>query len=297
MPHPATSAPALAPIISGVCHGTLGELIQGPWDGRDGEGIAIVSLPIRRYSRMWFHSGETGSHAQDLPAKSRCRAVIERYLALHRLALPPGRWRHASTLRVGAGMASSTADIVATIRCLDALFSRRSSPVAIAGLLGDLERSDPVFLDGLALYLSDQQRTVHQFGARPGFHACFIDEGGCVDTQDLSMPLRRHYAAHRPAYARLFGRMLPALHAGAAEVVADCATGSAHLSQSVLPKRHWDALQARRRELRAAGIVVAHTGSLIGYLFTRAPDPQHRAELSAFFRGLGEQAQFTQSTT
>jgi len=52
---------------------------------------------------------------------------------------------------------------------------------------------------------------------------------------------------------------------------------------------------AHQTEFGADGIVVAHTGSLIGYLFRGPPEVQRVGELSAFFLELGYQCQRAQS--
>lgn len=277
---------------SGVCQGTLGELIQGPVM-RDGEAqIGLISLPVKRYSWVHFTAGEAGDIGADLAAKSRCRHAVALYLRRHGLSLPAGRWSHDSELPEGKGMASSTADLVATIRCLDALFGRSSTPAAIADLLREVERSDSVFLDEYALYLSGLQTVVQRFDARPQFHVCYVDEGGVVDTERSGPALLAYYRAQAEPYRRNLERTIDAFERGDTVEIAHCATRSAELAQGVAPKRTFDAMQAQRAALAADGIVVAHTGSLIGYLFATRPDSARMGTLSAFFRGLGFQCRF-----
>ena len=58
--------------------------------------------------------------------------------------------------------------------------------------------------------------------------------------------------------------------------------------------------QLRRAAARAATLrrrrhFVAHTGTLVGYLFAGKPDPMQLGELSSFFHGLGLACQFAQT--
>lgn len=279
-------------IASGVCHGTLGELIQGPVI-HDGQlQIGLISLPVQRYSWMHFVAGEDGDHARELPEKEKCRRAIALYLAHHGRRLPPGRWLHDSELLQGKGMASSTADIVASIRCLDHVFGLASPCELIADILREVERSDSVFLDRYALYLSAQQKVLRRFSHDPHYHVCYIDEGDAVITESVTQALVDHYAAHLSAYQANLDLALAAFDTGDRAQIARCASVSAALAQQVLPKRHYAAVAARRAQFGAAGIVVAHTGSLIGYLFLDAPNAAALGELSAFFRGLGHQCRF-----
>lgn len=282
-------------IYSGVCHGTLGELLQGPY-AQDGElHIGLISLPVRKYSWVHFAPGEDGEIAVDLAGKDKCRQAIALYLQAHGKRLPRGRWSHDSELPLGKGMASSTADIVATIRCLDRIFGLDTAPAAIADLLRGIERSDSVFLDTHALYLSGRQQIVQAFDTPLRLHACYIDEGGTVETEKCASALLAHYRRHLDAYQDNLARALQAFATHDLAGICACATRSAELAQGVIAKRHLDALIERRGEFAADGIVVAHTGSLLGYLFVERPDAARMGELSAFFRGLGHQCRFAET--
>lgn len=63
--------------------------------------------------------------------QSKCQKAIDLYLQKFNQNLPNGNWIFSSELVRGRGMASSTADMVATLRCLDSLFGRQSSPEEI----------------------------------------------------------------------------------------------------------------------------------------------------------------------
>lgn len=292
----ATAAPpGLRAARSGVCHGTLGELWQGPCE-QDGElHIGLISLPVRRYSWMHFLPGEDGEPERDLAGKDKCLRAIDAYLRLHQRRLPPGRFSHDSELPVGKGMASSTADVVATVRCLDRVFGLDTPLDALTALLRGIERSDSVFLDRYALYLSGRQRVLREFEHAPRLHACYIDEGGTVETEKLAEPLLRHYRRHMSSYRIHLELAVDAFERADAAAICEVATRSAQLAQWVTPKAHLELLLRHRRELGADGVVVAHTGSLIGYLFAQRPDRARLGEVSAFFAGLGRSCRFVET--
>lgn len=281
---------------SGVCHGTLGELLQGPVDDEDGTPqIGLISLPIRRYSWVHFQPDGAADGMPGLGAKRRCQRAVELYLQRTGRRLPAGRWCHDSELPEGKGMASSTADVVATLRCLDSIFGLSTPSSMVSDILREIERSDSVFLDRYALYLSGRQAVVRRFAYMPHYHACCIDEGGAVDTERSGPVLLSYYRSRADAYAANLHRAIDAFERGDAVGIAHCATASALLAQGVLPKRSFDAMLARRARFGADGIVVAHTGSMIGYLFRDAPDVARMGELSAFFLDLGHQCRFVRA--
>lgn len=275
---------------SGVCHGTLGELFQGPVTHRGHTGIGVVSFPVDRYAFAYFTEGE--GPADPRPALPKAARSVRLFLRRYGLALPPGRWHRHTELDVGVGMASSTADIVATLRCLFQAFAMPYDLRAVLDILSGIERADSVFLDQFALYLSDRHEVVRPLGASIGFHTCFVVEPGAVDTAAVTPLLLRHYHRHRASYRDCLAELLTAFTTGDGPGVARAAGRSAALSQQVLPKRCYDAVAAHRREFGADGIFVAHTGRLIGYLFSRRLTRGRMDELSAFFREMGHQCSF-----
>lgn len=280
----------------GVSRGTLGELYQGPhWWGRNPE-IAIVSIPAEKYSWCYFTADPSLPAAceRDLAGRPKTVTAIHRFLQHVGAPVPRGRWQIHSELPVAKGMASSTADIVAALRCLSQIFGRRDDPALVSTVLHGIERSDAVFLDGFALYLSAAHRLVRTLAPAPRLHACYVVEGAAVDTDACTDRLLDDYRRRRAKYASALDALLDAFSRRDAKLVAEAATASAHLSQDVLPKECFDAVLADRAALGAGGVFVAHTGSVVGYLLTRPPCPVQAAELSAFFHGLGRQCAFAQ---
>ncbi|OKI06162.1 hypothetical protein A6A06_38030 [Streptomyces sp. CB02923] len=277
---------------SGVCHGTLGELFQGPLRPGTGRDIAIVSFPVDRHSWVYFTPGAPAGDEPSLGGKAATAARL--FLEHFGLTLPSGRWSTHSDLRVGVGMASSTADIVATLRCLFRVFSLPYDAGAVIRILSEIERADSVFLDEFALYLSGRHRVVQRLGTGIGFHTAFVMEPGTVDTATVTPLLQRHYRRCAAEYEKCLTDLLKGFASGDPAAVARAATFSGALSQEVLPKHTFEAVLAHREEFGADGLFVAHTGSLVGYLFSCRPAPALKGELSAFFRSLGHQCSFAQ---
>lgn len=277
-------------MASGVCNGTLGELFQGPVGHRGMGGIGLVSFPIDRYA--WAHFTEGDGEPEPLPALSKAAQGARLFLDRYGLQLPPGRWSRHTELDIGVGMASSTADIVATLRCLFQVFDMPFDPAMVIDILSRIERADSVFLDEFALYLSDRHEVVEYLGTALGFHTCFVVEPGTVDTTAVTPMLLEHYRRYGEAYRACLDDLLEGFRAKDVTSVARAATTSAALSQKVLPKATYDPVTAHRAYFGADGVFVAHTGRVIGYLFADRLTRKRMDELSAFFRGLGHQCSF-----
>ncbi|HZG06881.1 MAG TPA: hypothetical protein VE546_25500 [Streptomyces sp.] len=280
-------------VFSGVCHGTLGELFQGPLQRAGEPDIALVSFPVDRHSWRYFAPDPEGP-PDPLPPGEKSARAAGLFLGHYGLTLPPGRWSAHSDLRVGVGMASSTADIVATLRCLFRLFRLPCDLRVVVGVLSAIERADSVFLDEFALYLSGRHRLERRLGTAVGFHTAFVTEAGTVDTAAVTPLLMRHYRRRATEYERCLTDLLKGFSAADPAAVARAATTSAVLSQEVLPKATFEAVLAHREEFGADGVFVAHTGCLVGYLFARRPSPSLKGGLSEFFHSLGHQCSFAQ---
>lgn len=279
-------------VFTGISHGTLGELFQGPHEESGELNIAIISLPLKSYS--WVHfSVDPGAMQDDgIGSRSKTRKAIDLYLQHHSLTLPPGSWNFSSQLLQGKGMSSSTADIVAAIRCLDSHFALEPRIGLMTDILRQIERSDSVFLDHYALYLSGKQKVVEDYQYSPSLYACFIDEGEVVDTEKTHDKLIAHYDRNFEAYARVLTLVRRGFKSADASMICEGSTRSAILSQGILPKKNFDAVLEHQQALKADGIVVAHTGSVLGYLFINKPSAVDIGRVSAFFFGLGKQCSF-----
>ncbi|GAA4004290.1 hypothetical protein GCM10022247_26650 [Allokutzneria multivorans] len=286
-PVPPTALPLFS---SGVCHGTLGELFQGPVTRNGERAIGLVSFPVDRHS--WAYFVPDGGTAEPRPALPKAARAVELFLRHYGVRLPAGTWSTHSELEIGVGMASSTADVVAALRCLYGFTGIRYDQAVVIEILSAIERADSVFLDEFALYLSDRHELLRPLGAEIGFHTCFVSDGTAVDTDGVTPLLLEHYAVREKSYVDCLGELLAGFAAGDHRRIARAATHSAVLSQQVLPKAGFDEVLAERRRFGADGVFVAHTGSLLGYLFPRRPSRVLMDELSSFFRSLGMQCSF-----
>ncbi|MDJ1137056.1 hypothetical protein [Streptomyces iconiensis] len=296
MPPPSRTPPQT---FSGTCHGTLGELFQGPLTYQGSPHIALVSLPVDRHT--WHHftpyTGEPPPHAaasrgQPRPHGEKSARAADLFLKRYGLTLPPGEWSHHSELDVGVGMASSTADVVAVLRCLRQVLGLPYDQRVLVETLAEIERADSVFLDEFALYLSDLHHVVRGLGTSLRFHTAYVTGPEPVDTEAVTGTLLRHYARRPAAYIDCLNTLLKGFSARDPHTVARAATTSAVLAQEALPKAEFEAVYAARESFAADGVFVAHTGSVLGYLYARRPSPALKSELSAFFRTLGHQCSF-----
>ncbi|TQV70574.1 hypothetical protein FKG94_21370 [Exilibacterium tricleocarpae] len=282
----------------GVCRGALGELYQG-LSAHTNDEIAIVSSLIPKYSWAYFtpdNGPEAGNREVLLETPGRCKSfrALDIYCRLKRRAWPAGRWRFKSDLQVARGMASSTADIVATIRCAASYFRQPASTGDIIQVLSQIERSDSVFLDHPVLFCSSRHRVLREFEKVPPIYALYMHEADKVETEGTKGKLVDYYRQHKRHYLDLSRHMEQALRTKNIAEICSVSTMSSELSQEILPKQHFHAVYRAMQHCKADGVITAHTGSVIGLLFRRPPDIHCLASVGRLFNELGGHCQYTE---
>lgn len=284
----------------GLSCGTLGEFYQGPAFESDGSEIAIVSPLIPKYSRTTFVPKDSArcpliaSQKVTRDIKPKMFAGIEHYCTLHGLEMPEGIWLSVSDLPTGHGFASSTADIVAGIRCAARIYNRAPNVSDFLTILPKIERSDSVFMNETTFFSSSHHRVLGAFGARLGLTAVFTLDGEEVSTENTKEQLIAYYQDNQNDYRKLARDLRECLQNRDARLLCECSTRSAELSQQVMPKKHYAHVQEAAEIFDADGIVVAHTGTILGLLFSERPDSAKAQSISVYFKCFGAHADFVE---
>ncbi|MER9064769.1 hypothetical protein [Mesorhizobium sp. M0698] len=259
---------------SALCCGTFGELLQGqlPIGSVPRDCHFLVTMPIALFARAHFMPiVGTRSVTVYPPHKVKAKRLGEKLVVA--LGVSGGTLLLQSELPEGKGLASSSADLVATARSIASCFKRRVRTSLIENLMAEIEPSDGVMYPGVVAY---QQRSCSLFsflGQMPPLAIVGLDEGGTVETVDYDQRRGEISAAHRTQYYELLGRARIAIPRGDTATIGRIATASALLHQERAPKEHLNAMLKASQDTGALGVVVAHSGTMIGILLDRmAPD-------------------------
>lgn len=272
-PEPAARARGAA--VSSV-FGTFGELLQGALpEGPD----FLVTLPIARWATAEFEYDGAREGVETFPAtKTKSQQVAEAVLARH-AAGGGGSLRLSGSLPAGRGLASSSADLVATARAVAGAIGVDMPPALIEDLLRPIEPTDGVMYPGVVAF--DHRDVVHRrsLGALPPMTIVGIDEGDHVDTVAFNAIPKNFTDRDREEYAALLAALTAAVHAADTSTIGRIATRSAHLNQRLCHKRTLNAMTALSAEVGGVGVVAAHSGSAIGLLLPQ-DIPDYRARLA-----------------
>lgn len=145
------------------------------------------------------------------------------------------------------------------------------------------ERSDTVFLEQPCLYLSGQQQIIDLYKPQKEMYCYYAIEEKSVDTTSTKDILIDYYKKNENAYRSLFETIQLCFSKNDLKGICDCSTKSSLLSQEIMPKKYFWDLYLSLQNVKADGIIVAHTGSLVGFLFCKKPSKEINIKVSSLF--------------
>lgn len=237
--------------------GSCGELIQGQVGGEP----FLVTCPIDCYTMVRVSDRLRG--IEGLGRKSLI--ALERTLtSLSKEEFPWGL-RLESELPRGKGMASSSADIAATIAAVSLAFDYQPYPAEILRMAVEIEPTDGVFCSGIVRINHITGQMLAGYQGLPTFRVSVYDTGGEVDT--LLYHERMEGTVDEKGSAEALALFEQGCRCRDMAMIARAATLSARNNQILLPKDDLEDLLAFVLERGALGINVAHSGTVIGVLW------------------------------
>ncbi|MEU8525438.1 GHMP kinase [Streptomyces sp. NPDC048629] len=278
------AAPGAGDLPTGTGHAPChhGEILQGVFLDADGRRCAgLVTLPMAGPGSTAGFTRRPGTPPEALtvvPA-DRTKAVQAAALAAAECAERTGQPSCGGELRltgdvpVGLGMGSSTSDVIAAVRAVADSYGLRLPGETIARLAVRAELAcDPLMLDGRpVLFAQREGRVLEVLGpALPPLVVvgCALGGGAPVDT--LSLPVRDVDDCDVRAFERLRTLLRRAVATGDVQLLGKVATASARRGRQVLGHPEFDTLSGIARRVGAAGVQIAHSGSVAGVLFDPA---------------------------
>jgi L-threonine kinase len=251
---------------------TCGELFQGSLEGEP----CLVSCPIAIYSTAQAAEGAEGEaslgrKARQASLKLSPKAGLELPISIH------------NPLPVGRGYGTSTADIGAALYLVSAQLGLPLSGAEASRLAVSIEPTDSTLFPELTLFAHRTGAFFEPLGPALAAQVLILDPGGFVDSesfnaQDWRPQLKKLALEHRQAFSLLqFG-----IAAGDLLAIGEACTLDARLHQAILLNPLFEKVLELGRELRAAGLCRAHSGTLLGLLFDE--DRCDSAEMISYCR-------------
>ena len=254
----------------GKAHGTFGELLQGSLPGENGH--FLVTLPINRFSYATFFKNDRAGAVMVKPGHK----TKSRDLALSVLeAIAPevgGELLIRGDLEEGKGLSSSSADLVATARAIAASIGKEVDLNVLLTCMGRLEPSDGVMFDTCIVFHHRRVIPGQVLGPPPSVRIYAIDEGGTVDTVHYNKELTSYVPSEEREYTELLDRLASAFRDRNLRRLGSVCTRGAYLNQKRNPKKLLDRVHRISEESGALGVVVTHSGTVLGIMLSQYDD-------------------------
>jgi len=271
---------------SGRSNATFGELLQGALDA-DGNNF-MVTLPIAMWSSATLELDTTEASLRVWPPTKRKSARLARLILAHFGVTALGRLSVRSLVPEGKGLASSSADLVATARAVSDAIGQPLPQQTLLDFLRLIEPSDGVMYRGSVLFFHRQVEFGRTLGPLPRLRILAIDEGGEIDTIAYNRTSRAITRGEAAEYARLLSRVESAFEARDFEEVGRVATRSAVMNQRRNPKKHLHEVIEISKRFGALGVAVTHSGPCVGVLVRESESHGSQIpEITEALRGLG----------
>ncbi|XKK38574.1 hypothetical protein HFP72_29410 [Nocardiopsis sp. ARC36] len=149
----------------GTAFGTFGELLQGALPERDGD--FLVTLPIARWSVVRFDV-LPGMRGLEVRPAHKVKSLSAAGALLRALGLPAaGRITVESGMPEGKGLASSSADLVATLRAVANAVGEGLPEELVGTVLRGIEPTDGVMYPAVVAYHHRRARLREVLGSLP----------------------------------------------------------------------------------------------------------------------------------
>ncbi|NLJ38763.1 MAG: hypothetical protein GX432_08380 [Candidatus Atribacteria bacterium] len=258
------------------CPGSIGELIQGIWEGRE----VLISLTIDRFSEMEADLVDIvdPNSWEDMQKLWKCKRAMELILKEWGLEEISNKivFRRRHSLPEGKGYASSTADIAALLAALALLVERDLCEEDIARIALKIEPSDGIVFSKMCIFDHLEGTILVRFPVPRYLGVIGVELPGFLDTLSVDRHMMRiQWEKHRKDLSEAFNFAQRGLEENDLSLLGRAATLSSWIAQSFLPEPIFEKLIEICSSIGGLGVNRAHTGKAFGILFdTRVYPPK-----------------------
>jgi L-threonine kinase len=173
-----------------------------------------------------------------------------------------------TNIPVGKGMASSSADITAAMKAIAQSYSLPLTKEMISTIAAKIEPTDGVMYDEVVAYDYIHGELIESFGTFPPFILVGIDLGGTVDTIKFNQFEKAYDRHDQDHFLEAFECVREGFRKKNLSFIFKAATISARINQKIVPRPFFNEFEKLAHACQG-GIVVAHSGTVMGILIDR----------------------------
>ncbi|MBC1731600.1 GHMP family kinase ATP-binding protein [Listeria seeligeri] len=249
--------------IKAKCPASCGELLQGWIEGSE----KLISYPINWFSEVTLSDklivNKTGNTKAWLAFQQTCE-----YFGVPENERPRVSLQVKSTIPIAKGMASSTADIAATIGVTASWLQQKITETEIAKLCLRLEPTDSTVFQTLTLFDHLKGTTIRSTDWLPKLGVVVLEPLTILETALFRQESHQNQLLQNEAnLARGFALFEQAIRQQKVDLLGVAATISAESNQAILPKPFFKEMLEVVEKLDLPGLNVSHSGTVVGLLY------------------------------
>lgn len=253
----------------GICPGSCGEFIQGMIKDKE----YLVSYAVNMYSRADIY--ETTKNISRGPFKSR-RALekVFEHFGLTKDDTKNISLRIKSNIPLGKGMASSTADIGATIRATLSFLNKDIQDEEISKIAATIEPTDSIYMKDNCIFDPLKGEIFKKLGYIDGIKILALEPDERLNTQYIRK--RQDYFIKKKANEENLKYAFDILEKGFdnkdLSLVGKAATISSILNENIHKKEGLSEIIKISEDYGAYGVNIAHSGTVVGIILDKDMD-------------------------
>lgn len=253
----------------GVCPASCGEFVQGIIDNEE----YLCSYAIDMYSKVYIEE-----KLRDINlGRYKSRLAIEK--VFEKFNLPKKDTKNISLninskIPVGKGMASSTADIGATIKATLSLINKELSSEEISKLAAEIEPTDSIFIDKNSIFNPLNGTVIKYLGNLTNAKVVILEPNKVLDT--VKIRLRQDYnklkIENKEIIKKSFALLEEGLKNDNLSLVGEACTLSSLANENIEKKEYLSEIIKISKKYGAYGVNIAHSGTVVGILIDKFMD-------------------------
>ena len=253
--------------------GHHGEILQGVFEGDDGKlHRGLITLKCKLFSSTAIYVRTKDPNIVSVMPEKKKKALVAAASTLKYIGKNikyGGYLILQSNMPEEMGFGSSTCDVTASIKAVASSFNISLSPYEIANIAVNSERaSDAIMFDECVLFAQREGEILERYqNTIPPMNVIgFSTDANGIDT--LKYIPAEYSEEEIKTFKVLRGLFRKGIEEQDPNLIAKVATASALINQKYLPKTNFDRLLEIAEKTSALGIQVAHSGTLVGILYS-----------------------------
>ncbi|HBG2457931.1 cobalamin biosynthesis protein [Clostridioides difficile] len=250
----------------GICPASCGEFVQGIIDDEE----YLCSYAIDMYSKVYIEEKLVDINLGRYKSRLAIEKVFEKF------NLPKKYTKNISLninskIPIGKGMASSTADIGATIKATLSLIDKDLSSEEISKLAAEIEPTDSIFIDKNSIFNPLNGTVIKYLGNLTNAKVVILEPNKVLDT--MKIRLRQDYnklkVENKEVIKKSFALLEEGLKKNNLSLVGEACTLSSLANENIEKKEYLNEIIKISKKYGAYGVNIAHSGTVVGILIDK----------------------------